>query len=317
MTIPDMHQSRDRAQLLRDMGLFVEVALTKSFVNAAARLGMPASTLSRRIAGLERGIGLRLLNRSTRRVELSDAGAAYLARCAPLIEEARVAHEQLLETVTVARGTLRLACSADFATLYLPPLLVEFTRLHPQVDVELDLSPRLVDLATERFDAALRIGPLRASALVARPLGRLQLGLYAATSYVAVAPALREPQDLAHHVCIRMRADESASTWVLSRDGPQGPTQSVKVAGRFVAGSVTMVRELTLLGAGIGAIDTSMAAADVAAGRLQPILPGWRLPGTALTLLTPSRLMPARVRLFGDFLTLRMQAGLASRGNAG
>lgn len=307
-----MHQSKDRLQLLRDMALFVEVARTKSFTKAAARLSMPASTVSRQIARLERGIGLRLLNRSTRRVEVSEAGAAYLARCAPLIEEARIAHEQLVDTVMVARGTLRLTCPADFATLYLPGLLVEFTRLHPEVDVELDLSQRLVDLATERFDAALRIGEMRDSMLVARPIGQLQLGLYAAPSYVALARAPLVPNELAHHVCIRQRADERASTWSLRRDGPRGITQSVKVAGRFVAGSVAMVRELTLLGAGIGAIDRAMAAGDVACGRLLPILPGWHLPGIALTLLTPSRLMPARVRLFGDFLALRMQAGLAS-----
>jgi DNA-binding transcriptional LysR family regulator len=308
-----MDQSKGSTQLLRDMALFVEVAQTKSFSKAALRLEMPASTLSRRIAGMERAVGLRLLNRTTRRVDLSEAGAAYFARCLPLVEEARIAHEQLVETTTVARGVLRLTCSADFATLYLPRLLVEFTQMHPQVSVELDLNPQLVDLATERFDAALRIGTLRDSTLVARPVGQLQLGLFAAPSYLSLAAAPREPEDLARHVCIRMRADEPSSTWRLGRDGAPEAGRSVTVTGRFVAGGVAMVRELTLLGSGIGAIDKFMAAVDVAAGRLVPVLPGWHLPGSTLTLLTPSRLMPARVRLFGDFLELKMRRDVEPR----
>jgi DNA-binding transcriptional LysR family regulator len=292
--------------------LFVEVVHTRSFTKAAARLDMPASTLSRRISALEREIGLRLLNRTTRRVEVSDAGGAYYARCAPLVEQARVAHEQLAETVSRATGTLRLACSADFATFYMGPLLVAFTQRHPQVDVELDLSPRPVDLVAENVDAALRIGPLADSSLVARPIAKLQLGLYAAPDYLALAAAPREPDDLAAHVCIRLRADTRNRLWQLSPvDG--GRPRTVSVTGRFVSGSIAMTRQLALLGAGIGAVDETMAHDDLTRGRLRRVLPGWRLPPVALTLLTPSRLMPARVRLFGDFLVERLGRGPQER----
>ena len=295
-------------QQLWDIALFVEVVRTRSFTKAAARLGMPPSTLSRRIAALERGVGLRLLNRTTRRVDVNEAGAAYYARCAPLVDEARVAHEQLAQTVHVAKGTLRLACSADFATLYLAPLLIEFTQIHPQVNVELDLSQRLVDLLAENVDAALRIGPLRDSTLIARPIARLQLGMYAAPSYFAIAQTPREPEDLKRHVCIRMRSDERGSTWRLTRHPASGAalqTRTVAVQGRFVVSSVSLIRQLTLRGAGIGVIDESMAADDVAHGRLHRVLPEWRLPMAAVNLLTPSRLMPARVRLFGEFLSTK------------
>ena len=291
-------------ELLRDMALFVEVVRTRSFTLAAAKLGMPTSTLSRRISGLERRLGLRLLNRTTRRVEVNEAGASYYARCAPLIEEALLAHEQLADTVAVARGTLRLTCSNDFATLYLPELLVAFTREHPGVGVELDLSPRMADLLGEQVDAALRIGPLADSALIARPIAALRLGLYAAPSYFDVAPAPSHPEALAGHMCIRMGSGEAQSHWRLSRTTQAGQDEShrVAIAGRFVANSVAMVRRLALLGAGIGAIDELMARDDLAHGRLLPVLPGWHLPPIPLTLLTASRLVPARVRLFGDFL---------------
>jgi DNA-binding transcriptional LysR family regulator len=290
--------------LLRDIALFVEVVNTKSFTRAAENLGMPPSTLSRRISGLERSIGLRLFHRTTRRVDVTDAGAAYYARCAHLVEEARVAHEQLAETVNVAKGTLRIACTPDFAQLYLAPVVVEFTRRYPQVNVELTLSSRADDLLADNLDLALRIGPLPDSSLVARRVATLQLGLYAAPSYFAVAPAPARPADLSQHMCIRMRADDAGSIWRLGRRSGAGKAtaESVRVTGRFVVKSPLFIRQLTLAGAGIGVIDQGAAAEAVQAGQLLPVLPGWHLAPVPLHLLTASRLVPARVRLFGDFL---------------
>ena len=290
--------------LLRDIALFVEVVNTKSFTRAAHHLEMPPSTLSRRISGLERDIGLRLLNRTTRRVEVTEAGAAYYARCAHLVAEARVAHEQLAETVKVARGVLRIACTPDFATLYLGPIVVEFTRRHPQVDIELALSSRMDDLLFDNLDLALRIGKLADSSLVARRVATLELGLYAAPGYVAAAPALEHPDDLGRHMCIRMRSDDAGSTWTLRRraDCVQAGGVSVRVTGRFVASSTLLIRQWTLAGAGIGVIDRTAAASGVQSGQLRPVLPDWQLAPVPLHLLTSSRLVPARVSLFGDFL---------------
>jgi DNA-binding transcriptional LysR family regulator len=290
--------------LLREIALFVEVVNTKSFSRAAENLEMPPSTLSRRISGLERDIGLRLLNRTTRRVEVTDAGAAYYARCAHLVAEARVAHEQLAETVSVAKGTLRIACTPDFATQYLAPVVVEFTRRHTQVNVELSLSSRVEDLLVENLDLALRIGKLPDSALVARRVATLQLGLFAAPSYFSVAAPPRHPSDLSQHMCIRMRTDEAGSTWTLSERGSSEKAAgiAVPVTGRFVVSSTLLIRQFTLLGAGIGVIDQVAAAEEVKTGRLLPVLPDWRLAPVPLHMLTSSRLVPARVRLFGDFL---------------
>lgn len=302
-------------QLLRDIALFVEVVNSKSFTHAAQNLDMPASTLSRRISALEAEIGLRLLNRTTRRVETTPAGLAYYARCAHLVEAARVAHEDISTQENTAKGLLRLSCSPDFATHYLPEVLTAFTQQYPRIDIELDLSHRIADLASEGLDAALRIGRLADSNLVARKLGELSLGLYAAPQYVAIAPPLQQPEDLAQHMCLRMGKQGRATQWKLYPvSTPKSPSntltlrdaRSVVVQGRFTARSVTLIRQLALRGAGIGAIDHCMARHDVQQGTLVPVLPDWQLASAPLHLVTPSRLMPARVRLFGDFLATQL-----------
>jgi DNA-binding transcriptional LysR family regulator len=293
--------------LLRDMALFVEVARTRSFTTAAGNLGMPASTLSRRIAGLERTLGLTLLTRTTRRVEVTDVGSDYFARCAHLVEEARVAHEQIRRGAQQASGTLRLSCTPDFAAFYLPSVLETFTRQHPDVNVELDLSQRVVDLYGEQLDAAVRIGPLPDSSLVARRLGSLRRGLFAAPSYLEAAGVPASPSDLAGHMCVRLQSGEPGQTWHLIPTGrPGGEARRVGLSGRFAAGSVSMVRALVLRGAGIGAIDRLIARDDIDQGRLVAVLPDWELASAPVHLLTVSRFAPARVRLFADLLSDRL-----------
>ena len=288
-------------QLLRDIALFVEVVNTKSFTTAARHLEIPPSTLSRRIRGLEQQIGLHLLNRTTRRVDVTEAGAAYYAKCAHLVEEARVAHEDLMDNYTQAKGTLRLSCSADFANHYLPDVLTQYTQRYPQVGVELDLTSRVVDLVAENFDAALRFGRLPDSGLVAKTIARLQPMLVASPSYLQNAPALTRPQQLEQHMCLRMHARESGSGWTLRRIS-SGAIQVIPVQGRFVVASVALNKTLALKGAGIAVIDQALVQEEIHSGQLVHLLPQWALLPAELHLLTPSRLMPARVRLFGEML---------------
>lgn len=295
-------------QLLRDIALFVEVVNTKSFTTAALHLEIPPSTLSRRIRGLEQQIGLRLLNRTTRRVDVTEAGAAYYAKCAHLVEEARVAHEDLLDNYTQAKGTLRLSCSADFANHYLPEVLTQYTQRYPQVSVELDLTSRVVDLVAENFDAALRFGKLPDSGLVAKTIARLQPMLVASPAYLQNAPALAKPEQLTQHMCIRMHSRESGSRWKLRRRS-NGEIKVIPVQGRFVIGSVALNKKLALKGAGIAVIDQALVQEEIQNGQLVQVLPQWALLPAELHLLTPSRLMPARVRLFGEMLV----ASLAQR----
>jgi DNA-binding transcriptional LysR family regulator len=296
--------------LLRDMALFVEVVKAGQFTRAAENLGMPPSTLSRRVAQLERDIGLRLLHRTTRQVEVSDAGADYYARCAHLLEEARVAHEAVAQAAHKPSGTLKLSCSPDFASRYLPPVLQAYLERYPGVSVELDLTPRRADLVAEGLDAALRIGRLPDSSLVARPVATLQAALYASPGYLASAPELLQPEHLQAHQCLRMKAGAQGAMWELHRAAirPEPGVWSsaevvqVQVKGRLVASSVGLLREFTLRGLGIGAIEPAWAEPEVQAGHLVPVLPGWAFKPTPIHLLTPSRLMPARVRAFAECL---------------
>lgn len=293
-------------QLLRDIELFVEVVRARSFSKAALRLEMPTSTLSRRISEMERSLGLRLLNRTTRKVEVTEAGATYFSRCAHLIEEARVAHENLSASSQIPQGTLRLACTPDFAALYLPDVLVRFAQDHPAVDVELDLSSRRLDLTSENIDAALRIGDLPDSGLVARRLGVLQHGLFASPQYLRHHGHPATPQDLASHAGVRIRTGAAGARWMLV-DG-KGHRESASLRARFTAGSVAMARELALRGAGIVAIDVRAAEDDLKSGRLVAVLPTWQVAPVALHLVTASRLMPARVRVFAQVLEDMLKA---------
>lgn len=293
-------------QLLRDIELFVEVVHARSFSKAAQRLEMPTSTLSRRISEMERELGLRLLNRTTRKVDVTEAGATYFARCAHLIDEARVAHENLSAASQIPQGTLRLACTPDFAALYLPDVLVRFAQRHPSVDVELDLSSRRVDLTSEHVDAALRIGDLPDSGLVSRRLGWLQHQLFASPSYLRQHGAPFAPKDLASHAAVRIRPDADGARWTLL-DG-SGHRETVSVQARFTAGSVAMARALAIRGAGIVAIDEKAAQDDLQSGRLETVLADWRVAPVPLHLVTASRLMPARVRAFAS----ELEAMLAS-----
>jgi len=168
------------------MALFVEVVKARSFRRAAETIGMPNSTLSRRISDLEKAIGLRLLHRTTRKIELTEAGQLYFERCKPIVDEARLAHEQLGEMVAQPSGVLRVSLPVDFATAFLAPKMAEFSRRYPGISFEFDLTPRRVDLVTEPIDVAIRMGELPDSSLIARQLAIIPRHLYASPRYLGM-----------------------------------------------------------------------------------------------------------------------------------
>ena len=287
-------------KLLNDMALFVEVAQTRSFRRAADATGVPNSTLSRRIGALEKAIGLRLMHRTTRRVELTEAGQLYYERCRRIVEEARIAHEQLGEMLAQPSGVLRASLPVDFATIYLAPLVAEFARRYPGIRFDFDLTPRRVDLVTEPFDVAIRMGELADSNLIARLLARLSVQVYASPRYVELSGEPTHPADLAQHECVGF---PKAGTWTLHR-GPE--TVEVEVGGRFLVNSVGLFRRLATLDLGVILLPQEIAADDVAAGRLRRILPDWQGKSTPVYALTETRLLPAKTQRFIEFLQERL-----------
>lgn len=284
--------------LLNDMALFVEVVKARSFRRAAEAMGMPNSTLSRRIAGLEKAVGLRLLHRTTRRIELTEAGQLYFERCKRIVEEARLAHEQLGEMLARPSGVLRVSLPVDFAITFLAPQMAEFARRYPGISFDFDLTPRRVDLVTEPVDVAIRMGEQPDSTLIARQLARLPRHLYASPRYLEAAGEPGEPADLARHECLRMRAAE-AGLWALQAGAR---TVEVAVGGRFLVNSIGMIRRLATLDFGIAMLAEEVVAEDLAEGRLRRVLPGWQATPIAVYAITETRLLPAKTQRFIEFL---------------
>jgi DNA-binding transcriptional LysR family regulator len=292
-------------EFLNDMALFVEVVKARSFRRAAEAMGMPNSTLSRRISGLEKEIGLRLLHRTTRKIELTEAGQLYFDRCKRIVDEARLAHEQLGEMLARPSGVLRASLPVDFANIYLAPLIAEFARLYPGISFELDLTPRQVDLVSEPVDVVIRMGEPASSNLIARKLASLRRCLYASPRYLELHGDPTHPTDLARHECLRMRGTR-ADRWILSSSEGEGEME-VEVGGRFELNSVGMIRRLATLDLGIALLGEGIVAQDLADGTLRRVLPQWQASPVSVYALTETRLLPAKTQRFIEFLRERLQ----------
>ncbi|WDZ75201.1 LysR family transcriptional regulator [Ensifer adhaerens] len=286
---------------LNDMALFVEVAKARSFRKAAEIVGMPNSTLSRRISELEKAIGLRLLHRTTRKIELTEAGQLYFERSKRIVDEARLAHEQLGGMLEQPSGLLRVSMPVDFATIYMTPLIAEFARRYPGITFDFDLTPRRVDLVTEPFDVVIRAGELQDSRLIARLLGRHSRYLYASPSYLDAFGEPQAPADLSRHNCICM---PRATDWTLHDD--RNHKIEVSVGGRFTVNNVGMMSALAVNGQGIALLAERIAGDDFAEGRLKRVLPAWEGTSVSIHAITETRLLPAKTQRFIEFLQEQM-----------
>jgi DNA-binding transcriptional LysR family regulator len=285
---------------LNDMALFVEVVKAKGFRSAADAIGMPNSTLSRRIGELEKSIGLRLLHRTTRKIEPTEAGQIYFERCKRIVDEARLAHEQLGEMLAQPSGVLRASLPVDFAVTYLAPLIAEFADLYPGIGFDFDLTPRRVDLVSEPFDVAIRIGESEDSQLIARPLASLTPYLYASPGYLERSGEPSKPAELERHECFNIL---KANTWTL-RNGKRAV--SVSVGGRFALNSVGMIRRLATLDLGIVLMPREVVADELASGKLRQIMPRWHGAPQPVYAITETRLLPAKTQRFIEFLRERL-----------
>jgi DNA-binding transcriptional LysR family regulator len=284
------------------MLLFAEVVSAGGITAAAGRLGLRKSTVSRRLAALEERLGTRLLERTTRRLRLTEAGREYHAQCARLVAEARAVNRSLSEVRGTPRGTLRVATLSLLGEL-LTPVISEFLLRHPQVSVELALAQAHVDLVAEEYDVALRTGPLPDSSMVAKRLGSVRTGYYASPAYLSRRGTPRSWSDLSNHECVLLAEPGTDEVWFFS--GPRG-ARTVRVDGRLRVPSERAGHAAARAGLGLVRLPTSLVAEDLRTGVLVPVLETLTPPGLPVFAVFPSgRNLPPKVRAFLDLLAER------------
>ena len=252
--------------LLRCMQAFVAVADHGSFSAAAEHLQVSAVMVGKYIQQLEAHLGSALLQRNTRRQRLTDAGITYLAACRQVLEQVLQAEADVAGLQRQPRGLLRISAPTTWGSCVLAPLLAGLLRAQPELNIELDLSNRRVDLIEDGFDAAIRVGPLPSQELVARPLPAYAMSLCAAPVYLRRRGTPRTPADLAGHDCLSHLAWRGGHGWQLANG------EQVDWEARLSSNDGLALREAAVAGAGLVLQPTALLAAEIAAGRLKPVL---------------------------------------------
>lgn len=283
---------------LNEMAIFVHVVEAGSFTGAAKNLGLPKSTVSRKITQLEERLGVRLIQRTTRSLRLTDTGNAYYNHCSRIlseIEEANIAVTQMQSTPT---GTLRITAPVLFGSTVLSSLVAEYMEQHPQVTMDLVLSEQKLDLVQEGIDIAFRVGQLEDSSLIGRHLGDVRLILCASSDYIARHGMPASPGELQQHSLLTA---SEWNTWHLT--GPEDKEVNINVKARVHVNDFASLYTLALSGVGIAPLPLIIAASAVRNRTLAPVLPEWPLEASPIHALYPSnRHLSAKVRSFVDYV---------------
>jgi DNA-binding transcriptional LysR family regulator len=286
---------------LTAMQVFTKVVELGSFAKAAERLGLSTSACSRQIADLEAHLDTRLLNRTTRRLSLTEPGRAFHDRCVQLIADLEEAELSARAGRERPRGTLRVTCSVNFGLRYVSPLVGPFLQQHPDVRIDVSLSDRMVDIVEEGFDLAIRIGESRSTSVIARKLGETRLIACAAPAYLKKHGTPKTPEQLGDHDCMLYEYMNPRNEWRFT--GEDGREHKVRVAGSVQANNGDMLADAAAQGLGVCCEPDFIVADYLASGRLKRILPGYAAPVTAIHAVYPSRRhLSAKVRAFVDVL---------------
>jgi DNA-binding transcriptional LysR family regulator len=284
---------------IEQMRAFIAVVAAGGFTAAAEKIGSTPQLVSKYVAALEDDLGARLLNRTTRRVALTEAGRAYHPRCLALLEQFDDLRSEMREERTRPRGLLSVAAPITFGELYLAPAVHAFAQAWPEVSVDLRLTDRFVDLIEEGVDMAVRVGQLEDSALVARKLADIPVLCVASPTYLAGAARIAIPEDLTHHACLIDTNFREPDDWPFLVDGRR---LSVRVAGQLRVNSAAAIRTLAVAGAGVALCPAYAVGKDVAAGRLTSLLGGAAMTLGVHAVYPGVRHLTARVRSFVDHL---------------
>lgn len=291
-----------------DLLLFARIVERGSFSQAALRVGLPKSTVSRRIALMEAKLGERLLQRTTRKLVLTEFGASLLEHARKVVDEVEAAGALVQHRQAEPSGRLRISMPGDSANFSMGMLVSAFMVRYPAISLELDLSPRRVDLVAENFDLAIRMGDLPDDAsLAARRIAVSTLGLYASPAYTSLRGLPEHPDDLQQHDLLSLPRRANMQAWVLLRGKARWERQ---LPARLIANSPDLLLRMACTGVGIAASADQFAEPYLQAGELVRVLPEWSFPPiTAWAVFPGRRLMPAKTRAFLDMLESMYQAG--------
>ncbi|MBT3360198.1 MAG: LysR family transcriptional regulator [Rhodospirillales bacterium] len=291
---------------LSALTIFARIAERQSFSAAARDLGLSKSAVSKKLAALESRLGARLLNRTTRRLSLTEAGAEFFERAQRILAELDEAEQAVTRLQVEPRGNLRVNAPMSFGILHMAPALADFMADHDELTVTLDLNDRLVDLVEEGYDVAVRIARMTDSSLIARKLAPARLGVCASPDYWRKHGVPAHPRDLAGHNCLFYTYLAAQDQWAFR--GPDGPF-NVRVRGNLRANSGEALRAAAVAGLGIYFGPTFIVGDELRAGRLTTVLDEFVDPDLSIYAVYPHRqLVPAKVRVFVDFLAERFGA---------
>lgn len=298
-------------KLMPDMAVFVRVVETGSFSAAAQELGMTPSAVSRLVSRLEQALSVRLLERTTRKLRLSESGSEAYQHCQEMVCAARSAMEVADKFVAVPQGLLRVGMPKAFGKAVVSPLIPDFLGKYPQVDVQLILTDRHVDLINDDADLVIRITGRPADGLVARPLMSIDQVLCATPDYLAQYGIPKQPQDLCEHSCLYLGETPGDSDWHFLREGE---TTIIKVRGRYAVNHSEARLDGVLQHLGIGCLPYFIVRNALERGLVRAILTDWEFiatyQGTAFIQYLPTRFLAPKMRVFIDHLATQLEADL-------
>ncbi len=280
--------------------VFTAVIEHGSFSKAACYLGITKSAVSKRISALEDQMGVKLLQRSTRKLSLTEAGERYYSYAVKAVSAAQDAHNAATELQDVPKGTLRVSAPMSFGRLHLAPLIPIFLKQYPHIELQLDMNDTLSDIIAEGYDVALRAGELPDSSLVAKKLTQLHSVVCASPDYFNEHPAPQTPQQLTQHNCILYTYHTTVNEWQFIKNDEQ---HNVRISGNYQVNNSEALREALVQGLGIGRLPTFIAGRDIESGKLIPLLKDFSMPYKTFYAVFPvAQYLPQKVRVFIDFL---------------
>lgn len=293
-----------KLQTIAIMPIFVAVIEQNSFSEAAKKLGITKSAVSKRITMLEETLGVKLIQRSTRKLHLTEAGERYFKLAQIATECAVEAEYAASELQSSPKGILRINIPMSFGRLHITPIIPEFLKRFPEISIKLEMSDEVTDIISEGVDIAIRGGELPNSSLIAKKIAPFKSIICASEEYLQLNGNPNTPGDLKKHNCILFSNQLNPKEWVFIKDNE---TQAVKINGSFQANNSEAIMEAIIGGIGIGRLPTFVTGSDLGSLNLKQVLPDFAMPEKTLYALFPERkYMPTKIRVFIDFIVEKL-----------